>query len=381
MRAVMEPSAKEPAKRRPSTSAGVLMGVAVVMVLSLGCGDDDGPPTTDDPVADGFVTTPDLGPPDLGPPDLGVDMGPPPPEPVRFFVLGDTGEGNDAQRAVAAVMKSLCESEGCDFAVLLGDNIYDAGVDGVGDSQWQSKFEEPYAELSIPFFAVMGNHDYGGSLLGIDTGGLGNEWDKGPVAVQYSAHSDKWVMDDTHYTFTWGNVGFIMIDTNSILWDEDVHGDQRVWYPTALMEVEEADWVFAAMHHPLRSQGKHGNAGRYESIEVGGEEIPLPVPIMDGRNVKSFMEDTVCGTVDIAFAGHDHNRQWLDEADRCSGTELVVSGAGAKTTDFVDARGNDLFWGDDTKPGVLYVVALGNTLTGQFYDLEGTMEFERTLVH
>ncbi len=319
---------------------------------------------------------------DAGRPDLGTpDLGPPPPEPVRFFVLGDTGEGNEAQHEVADVMEGLCATEGCDFAVLLGDNIYDDGVASVEDEQWRTKFEEPYADLRIPFFAVLGNHDYGGNILFVDTPGAGNEWEKGSIEVAYADFSDKWVMDDTHYTFTWGNVGFIMVDSNSILWDEDVHGDQRVWYPTALTEVGGAEWVFAAMHHPLRSNGQHGNAGRYESIEVAGVEIPLPVPIMDGRKVRDFMEEVVCGTVDVVFTGHDHNRQWLDEADRCEGTELVVSGAGAKTTDFVSGRDNDVFWSDDTQEGVLYVVVEGSVMTGRFYGRDGTMEFERTLVH
>ena len=366
-----------------------LATVFLVASALAACGDDDGSSGSDTPADAGTSdgSRPDGGDHDLGPRDMGQrdmgtpDAGPPPPDPVRFFVLGDTGEGNDHQHAVAGVMKDICDAEGCDFAVLLGDNIYDDGVESVDDPQWQTKFELPYAELEIPFFAVLGNHDYGGNILFIDTPGAGNEWDKGPIEVAYSDHSDKWVMDDTHYTFTWGNVGFIMVDSNSILWDEDVHGDQRAWYPTALTEVGGADWVFAAMHHPYRSQGRHGNAGRYESIEVAGEEIPLPVPIMDGREVRDFMEEVVCGTVDIAFAGHDHNRQWLDEADRCGGTELIVSGAGAKTTDFVDARGNDLFWGDDTQPGVMYIVVEGNTLHGRFYGEDGSMEYERTLVH
>ena len=318
---------------------------------SVGCGDDDAPGDS------------------------------PPTEAVRFFVVGDTGTGEEQQYAVAAMMKDVCDAEGCDFAVLLGDNIYEDGVDGVDDEQWQTKFELPYAELDFPFFAVLGNHDYGGNILSVDIPGAGNEWFKGPVEVEYAGVSDKWVMDDTHYTFTWGNVGFIMLDSNAILWDEDMFGDQRDWYPTALSEVGGADWVFVAMHHPLRSQGTHGNAGRYESIEVGGEEIALPVPILDGANVRSFMDEVVCGTVDIAFAGHDHNRQWLNEADRCEGTELIVSGAGGKLTDFVETRGNDLFWGDDTQGGAMYVVVEGNTMTGRWYGEDGTMEYERTLVH
>ena len=64
---------------------------------------------------------------------------------VRFVALGDAGEGNENQFAVADAIKTICDEKsddlpGCSFAVYLGDNFYDAGVDSVNDSQFQSKF-------------------------------------------------------------------------------------------------------------------------------------------------------------------------------------------------------------------------------------------------
>ncbi len=301
------------------------------------------------------------------------------PQPVRFVVMGDVGEGNADQALVADAILDKCNQDGCDFVMLLGDNIYDSGVDGVNDPQWQSKFETPYQNLDLPFYVVLGNHDYGGDLFGLDQGGLGNEWDKGPVEVQYSDVSEKWTMPATHYTFTWGNVGFIMLDTNSILWDNNKHGDQAAWYPTALMEVSDADWVFAAGHHPVRSNGAHGNAGNYESIEVGGVEIPNPLPILNGGNVEDFFDQVVCGTVDAYFAGHDHNRQWLDEPGELCGAELIVSGAGAKTKDLED-RGNAFHWQTADVEGFFYVTIVGDNFRGQFIDKNGNLEFEREFI-
>lgn len=300
------------------------------------------------------------------------------PRPVRFVVLGDTGEGNTAQHEVAAAMKTVCDAAGgCDFALLLGDNIYDDGVTGVDDSQWQTKFEQPYAQLKMPFYAVLGNHDYGGQLI-IDAPGVGNEWDKGPVEVMYSQVSSKWTMPDTHYTFTEGNVGIVALDTNSILWNNNQYGDQRAWYPTALAQIAGADWKIVAGHHPLRSNGQHGNAGDYDAPEILGIPIPNPLPIVGGDDMKAYFDEVVCGTVDLSFSGHDHNRQWLDEPTACGGTELLVSGAGAKLTDFVD-RGNAVFWQDDQEEGFLYVEVVGKRLTGRFYGKDGGMDFERVL--
>ena len=316
------------------------------------------------------------------PADAGVDApidGPPPPTPVRFVMLGDTGEGNTTQYEVAAAIKTVCDAAGgCDFALLLGDNIYDDGVASVTDSQWQTKFEMPYANLDLPFYAVLGNHDYGGQLI-IDAPGVGNEWDKGPIEVEYTELSDKWVMPDTHYTLKVGNVGIIAADTNSILWDNNTHGDQRAWYPTALMELEGTDWKIFAGHHMLRSNGQHGNAGNYEAPELFGIPIPNPLPIVGGGDLLDFFDEVVCGTVDLAISGHDHNRQWLNEPSRLCGAELIVNGAGAKLTDLQD-RGNAVFWEDDQEAGFLFVEVVGKRLTGRFYGKDGGLDFERTLM-
>jgi hypothetical protein len=309
--------------------------------------------------------------------DAGPDA-PPGPVPVRFVMLGDTGEGNTDQAMVAAAVKTVCDAAGgCDFVMLLGDNIYDDGVASVDDPQWQTKFEMPYAELTMPIYAVLGNHDYGGQLI-IDAPGVGNEWHKGPIEVQYTDVSDKWVMPDTHYTLTVGNVGIIALDTNSILWNNTEHGDQRQWYPTALMEVMDADWKIQAGHHPYRSNGQHGNAGNYDAPELFGIPIPNPLPIVGGADFKTFFDEVVCGTVDISVSGHDHNRQWLNEPGALCGTELIVSGAGAKLTDFQD-RGNAFHWQDDQDEGFLFVEVVGKRLTGRFYGKDGVMDFERVL--
>jgi len=297
---------------------------------------------------------------------------------LRFIVMGDVGTGEAAQREVAIVVRDLCAAEGCDLVILLGDNIYNSGVDGVDDAQWQTKFEMPYADIDLPFYAVLGNHDYGGTLVLIDTPGLGNEWNRGPIEVQYSEHSAKWTMPATHYTFSVGPVGFVMIDTNSLLWDNTDNGDQYEWYAGAVAELRATAgvrWIFAAGHHPYLSNGRHGNAGNYEGLDIGGTIIPNPIPILNGANVQRFFENTLCGTVDFYMAGHDHTRQWLNEPDALCGTEMIVSGAGAKTTGFVD-RGNTTLYQDDTTPGFLYVIVEGDTMIGRFVDQHGVTNFE-----
>ncbi len=296
---------------------------------------------------------------------------------VRFVAMGDTGKGNADQRKVAIAIRDLCAAKGCDFVLMLGDNIYDAGVDTTTDPQWQSKFEVPYNDIDLPFYVALGNHDYGGKLI-IDAPGIGNEWEQGKVEVDYTQVSTKWTMPAQHYTFTWGHVGFIVLDTNSLIWDNTTYGDQAAWLPTAMMEVSGKDWLFVAGHHPYRSNGSHGNAGDYDAPELAGIPITNPLPIQNGDSVKSFFDDHVCGLgAQVYFSGHDHSRQWIDEPTALCGTQMIVTGAGASVTEIKD-RGNKTFYEDATEPGFMYVDVDGNTFTGSFYDRDGNLDFTRT---
>ena len=114
---------------------------------------------------------------------------------VRFIALGDGGEGNDAQHIVADMAAEVCAQRGCDFALYLGDNIYDSGVDSIHDPQFDTKFEIPYQPLDFPFYVVLGNHDLGGDGLGLDL-----DPDKALYEINYSKYSDKWDMEAAYYT-------------------------------------------------------------------------------------------------------------------------------------------------------------------------------------
>lgn len=336
--------------------------VCLPLLFAVGCGapmDDGGPdpgPGSGDPVD---------------------DAGPPPENKrVRFIAIGDTGKGNETQRKVAIAMRDLCAQRGCDFVLMLGDNIYNAGVDSVTDPQWQSKFEEPYRDVELPFYVALGNHDYGGKLI-FEVPGIGNEFERGQIEVEYSQVSTKWNMPATYYTFTWKHVGLIVLDTNAIIWENTVYGDQAEWLPTALMQIADKDWKFVAGHHPYRSNGTHGNAGNYDAPELAGIPLENPLPISNGESVKTFFDENVCGIGQVYFSGHDHSRQWLDEPSALCGTQMIVTGAGASYTELRD-RGNRSFYEDASKAGFMYVDIDGDSFTGEFWNEDGTMDFARS---
>lgn len=275
---------------------------------------------------------------------------------VRFVVVGDTGKGDANQARVGAAMASVCAAQGCDFAVLLGDNFYPTGVRSTTDEQWQTAFVQPYAGIHAPFYAVLGNHDYGG-------GGAGNEFEVAKYEIAYSLVNPKWRMPAAHYRWSYGPVEFFAADTNRSMFgaDEQVTADFKAWLPAST-----ATWKIALGHHPYLSNGTHGNAGTYD----GHPEVP----VYNGKGVKAFLDEAVCGKADVYLSGHDHSRQWL--VPRCGSTELIVSGAGSSRSSL---PGTNPTAYQSLGLGFLYVVIDGRTFTATFYDDQGAANFTRTL--
>src|SRR5687767_4349298 len=174
---------------------------------------------------------------------------------VRFVAFGDTGEGNEAQHMVANAAEVVCAELGCDFAMLLGDNFYDVGVTAVDDPQFATKFENVYNGLDMPFYIVLGNHDYGT---------LANDWDRGQYQIDYGLVNPKWVMPHFWYTFSSesGDTQFFAFDTQRMMWDYQTDV-QAAWFDEQ-MAASSASWKVGIAHHPYISNGEHGNAGNYE---------------------------------------------------------------------------------------------------------------------
>lgn len=275
---------------------------------------------------------------------------------VRFIALGDTGKGNPGQYQVGAAMGTHCATFGCDFVVLLGDNFYPNGVGSIEDPQWETAFNKPYETVNAPFYAVLGNHDCGGD-------GAGTDLPRGDFEVAYSSVNPKWRMPARHYKWQLGGTDFFVADTNRSMFsvDEDARSDFAAWLPAST-----AKWKIVFGHHPYLSNGPHGNAGSYDDLAF--------VPIANGAAVKSFVDERVCGQADFYITGHDHNLQWLEET--CDGTQLIVSGGGAKTTRL---RGKQPTYFQSDKLGFVYVVIQGDQLTASFHDEDGVQQYSRTV--
>ena len=96
----------------------------------------------------------------------------------RFLVVGDWGrDGLLGQRKTAVAMAQVARAHRTEFVVSTGDNFYNWGVHSKTDHRWNTCFEDVYDRALGPWYALLGNHDYGGSVQAqIDRGAMGGRW-------------------------------------------------------------------------------------------------------------------------------------------------------------------------------------------------------------
>ena len=131
------------------------------------------------------------------------------------------------------------------------------------------------------------------------------------------------------------------------------------WLDTQLPQVD-TPWTVLFAHHPLRSNGTHGNAGSYEGWRW--------LPWASGEAV-ARLYDRVCPHADLLLTGHDHSLQHLESC----GAQLVVSGSGSSPRPLVD-RGNLARFEQGTA-GFAWI-ELGATGRILFFDRQGALLYE-----
>ena len=231
-----------------------------------------------------------------------------------FFVIGDWGNGSSGQYEVAKKMiqeKERLEKEGkpVRFVISNGDNIYGfLRNSGNRDSHWESKFFVPYRDLisSVPFYAVIGNHD-------------GNESENTDDLDVYLDNFFFPQSDDKHrwYRFQVANlVEFFMLDssrnTNS---DEPkpvylAEREQTKWLEEQLSKPPTTPWRVAVFHHPMFTAGPR-------------HEAALP-------RLQHWFDLFRKYRVDVVFSGHEHNFQVSTRDAKTGNIQFFVSGAGGE---------------------------------------------------
>jgi len=221
---------------------------------------------------------------------------------VAMIALGDQGSGSLQQWAVGRAMETVAERDGrLDLVALLGDNFYGKDLTGVDDVSWQTRFEKVYRGrwLShVPFYAVLGNHDY-------------------PVSQQVEldyAHrhvgSGRWQMPDHSYTRDFGQVDgrpllrVVFLDTSVAA--ADLEAQVQVMEQAFEQPGPEPVWRIVTAHHPLRNVGEHNE---------------------DSQLAAALLPTLLRHHVDLYLSGHDHSHQLLL---RPGEPAWVISGGGGQ---------------------------------------------------
>jgi len=227
---------------------------------------------------------------------------------AHFLVLGDWGrQGGHEQVEVAEQMARAARDPKIGFVVAVGDNFYENGVASATDPQWRSSFENVYRDgsLQVPWFAILGNHDYRGNC---------------DAQIAYGKSSPRWRMPSRYYSETIALDGnstadLFFLDTSPFVQayahDEKMGPDVRsqdtakqlAWLDRSLA-ASKARWKICFGHHPIYSGGEHGNTP---------ELIERLLPLLARHGVRVY------------FSGHDHDLQHL----RTGEIDLFVSGGGA----------------------------------------------------
>jgi len=216
------------------------------------------------------------------------------------------------QGAVAAAMQGYVQSRRIrtEGIFMLGDNFYGTMPGGVASPRWKEGFEDMYPANAFPgpCWAMLGNHDY-------DEEGF----HKVAAELSYAdAHpGTRWTMPAKWYRVDWPAkdplVTCLVLDSNYhnklayLTAEEKVK--QRAWMEAELKK-PRAPWTLAFGHHPLYSNGPHGDSA---------ELIAAWLPLFQKYGVAAY------------FCGHDHDLQHL-EFEGVSTSFVVSGGGGASIT-------------------------------------------------
>jgi tartrate-resistant acid phosphatase type 5 len=237
---------------------------------------------------------------------------------LHFLALGDFGSGNKGQVAVARQMNEFAGKLGKPLTAVLalGDNFYNH----LETERFQRGFEDMYSKehLDCPFFACLGNHDYG----------PGYDSKQGPakadIQLEYAKANptSRWKMPAKWYAVDFPSadkplVKIIYLDSNffegALTPQEKI--DQKRWMDAELQKKTDAKWTWIVSHYPVFS----------DTTKRG-----------DNKNlVKNWGAHLQQNPISLYLAGHDHNLQHL-QVEGYQPSFLVSGGGGAKSYEITD---------------------------------------------
>ncbi len=278
---------------------------------------------------------------------------------LDLLAIGDFGSGNAHQRAVAEQMNKFSRKLNSPLSgvLALGDNFYGA----LQTERFGRHFEEMYSKeyLNCPFYACLGNHDYGPSY----------DSKQGPAKAQIQLDyakanpSSRWKMPAKWYALELPDaknplVKIIFLDGNTFegaLTPQEKLAQER-FLEAELKKETRAPWRWLISHYPIFSDcTKRGDSS---------------------RQIKKWGEHLKSNPISLYLAGHDHNLQHLQV--KGYDTSFVVSGAGGASLYEIKSSGRGY---SEKILGFTHLHVTPEKVDVQFIDTEGRSlhAFQRTL--
>jgi len=219
---------------------------------------------------------------------------------LHLLAFADFGSGTPNQTAVARRMEQYASLlPAPPTAILaLGDNFYGK----MEPERFQSGFEQMYRpeHLACPFYMALGNHDY--------------EERKMPMQLAYARENprSRWKLPARWYSVEIPFAGsplirLIVLDSNHACLSQADQVVQTRFLAAQLAAPTSAPWTFVAAHHPLFSNGPHGDSKTL---------IAQWSPLLSQYRVPLYL------------CGHDHLMQHL-EIDQHPTSFVITGGGGA----------------------------------------------------
>ena len=277
--------------------------------------------------------------------------------PLRFWVVGDSGTGEQLQADVHNAMRAYTgkRQHPLDIYLHVGDMAYGRGT----DHEFERNFFKPYRLTlrNTVCWPAMGNHE-GYSSNG--NTGIGPYYDcyvlptRGEAGGMASG-------TEAYYSFDYGNVHFIALNSYDL--DRSPTAPMARWLKADL-EQTDADWIFAHWHHPPYTKGSHDSDTESQLVEMRQYIMPI-------------LED---GGVDVVFTGHSHIYERSMLIDGAYATPTTAEGVVLDDGDG-DPHGDGAYRKSGGLPSHQGTVAVVTGHGGRVGNRMGTMPIMRRVIY
>lgn len=204
-------------------------------------------------------------------------------QPIRVWVLGDSGTATDEAVAVRDAYERFTAQRRTDLWLMLGDNAYRRGT----DPEYQRALFDEYPTLlsCLPLWPTPGNHDYQSCSLTAQTGVYYDIFTLPTLGQAGGTPSGS----EAYYSFDHGNAHFISLDSNQTNFSAS---NLMLPWLRADLRSNRRDWTIAYFHHPPYTKGSHDSDDSKDHMRDMREHI---VPLLE------------TGGVDLVLSGHSHS--------------------------------------------------------------------------